>query len=66
MGAVTVNVGDARAFAVETTRGSVYATTYWTNAVGFSGVSCVTGASCGMVGGNGSQGVFAWKGPIIS
>jgi hypothetical protein len=61
-----LNFGDPRAFAVETTRGSPGAITYWTNTQGFSGVSCVTAASCGMVGGNGSNGVFAWKGPIIS
>lgn len=61
-----LNEGDTRAFAVETSRGSPTAITYWTNAWGFAGVSCVTAASCGLVGGNGSNGVFAWKGPIIS
>jgi hypothetical protein len=61
-----LNFDDPGAFAVETSRGSPAAATYWTNAHRFSGVSCVTAASCGMVGGNGSNGVFAWKGPIIS
>ncbi|HWC10137.1 MAG TPA: hypothetical protein VG455_02850 [Acidimicrobiales bacterium] len=57
---------DVGAFSVETTRGSPWEPTYWTNALGFNGVSCVTATSCGLVGGNGSNGVFAWKGPIIS
>jgi hypothetical protein len=61
-----LNAGDTPAFSVETTRGSPSAITYWTNARGFGGVSCVTAGSCGLVGANGSNGVFAWKGPIIS
>lgn len=55
----------AGAFSVETTRGSPSEPAYWTNALGFGGVSCVTATSCGMVGANGVNGVFAWKGPII-
>ncbi len=61
----SVGWNEVRAFSVETTGGNPSAPTYWTNAQGFSGVSCVTAASCGMVGGNGFNGVFAWKGPII-
>jgi hypothetical protein len=61
-----LNVDDDRAFAVEASRGSPAAVMYWTNAQGFADVSCVTAASCGIVGGNGANGIFAWKGPIIS
>jgi hypothetical protein len=57
---------DPHGFTVDTTRGSPSEITYWTNAHwGFGGVSCLTAASCGIVGGNGFNGVFAWKGPII-
>ncbi|HEX2193180.1 MAG TPA: hypothetical protein VHH09_08295 [Acidimicrobiales bacterium] len=54
------------AFTVDTTRGSPSAPTYWANALGFSGVDCLTAASCVLTGSNGTNGVFAWKGPIIS
>ena len=54
------------AFTVETTRGSPSAPTYWANALRFGGVDCLTVTSCGLVGDNQWNGVFAWKGPPIT
>ena len=54
------------AFTVDTTRGIPSEPTYWANALAFGGVDCLTFASCGLVGFNQWNGVFAWKGPIIS
>ncbi len=59
----SVAAGEAHGLVVETRGGSPTAVTHWTNANFFTSVSCVTGESCGIVGGNNFNGVFAWKGP---
>ena len=60
-----VGSGDAHGFVVVTRGGSPTAITYWTNANFFTAVSCLTADSCGIVGGNNSNGVFAWEGPTL-
>jgi hypothetical protein len=59
----SVAAGEAHGLVVETRGGSPTAITYWTNANYFTAVSCVTGESCGFVGGNNYNGVFGWRGP---
>ena len=54
------------AFTVDATRGSPSEPTYWANALRFWGVHCVAVESCGLVGSNNRNGVFARKGPSIS
>jgi len=50
---------------IEVAGGST-AVTFWANSNFFTGVSCVTAASCGIVGAVPQMAVFGWKGPVPS